>query len=524
MPASKTKLIDAVQRLIAEPHALNKEPLKVLIVGAEASPFANVGGFARVTESLSKAMKALGYDVRLMMPKFGFIDESKSPTRVAYTGLEVPTDQDEPRSLICNVKEHLTEDGITVYFLENMEYYELRSNVYGYVDDPIRWSLLCRGALEFLEKSDWVPDVIHVNDWHSALLPNYLRSNYSDSQKLQGVATVLTIHNLRFQGNFDPLHVSELDFDDGHSPVAPFFSDRLNKQNFMRRGIIYADAVNTVSETYSREILTPEFGEGLDKLLTEVRSKLFGIVNGIDYQEFNPATDKFISVNYDWNHLEKRSLNKLALQKEFNLPQNASTPIISYVGRLAEQKGIDLAVEALEPILKDFEVQFVAVGGGEARYVESLRSLEEKFPGKVGTHLLPNFTLPRLIFAGADLIVMPSRFEPCGMVQLEAMHYGSIPVVRATGGLADTVENFDPLKDSGTGFVFKEFDKWGFFAQLVRALEVYNHKETWQKLILRAMRQDFSWEASAKKYLDLYRKAIHFRQRGLAPFGTQLAE
>lgn len=514
MSSSKVPFMDVVGKLIAEPTA-SQEPLKILIVGAEVSPFASVGGFSRVTEALSKAMKSFGYDVRLMMPKFGFIDEGKYKTEVVYAGLEVPTDQDEPRFLICNVKKHLTLDDIPVYFLENMEYYELRSNVYGYVDDPIRWALLCRGTLEFLKRGDWVPDVIHVNDWHTAVLPNYLVTKYLDCPKLADVATILTIHNLRFQGNFDPLHVPELDFDDGRSPVASFFNERLPKQNFMRRGIIYADAVNTVSETYSREMLTPEFGEGLDKLLAEVRSKLFGIVNGIDYQEYNPATDKFLVVNYDFHHLEKRPLNKAALQKEFNLEQKPEVPVLGYVGRMDDQKGIDLAVEVLTPLLKDFNVQFVAVGGGDSKYTDLLRNLQQEFPKKVGTHLLPNFTLPRLVFSGADIMFMPSRFEPCGIVQLEAMRYGAIPVVRATGGLADTVENFDPLTGRGTGFVFKEFDKWAFFAQLVRALEVYNHKETWRELITRAMRKDFSWEASAKKYLDLYRKAKHFHERGI---------
>ncbi|MDP2874309.1 MAG: glycogen/starch synthase [bacterium] len=514
MKANKVPLMEAVGKFMTEPST-PQGPRKILIVGAEVSPFANVGGFSRVTEALSKAMKNLGYDVRLMMPKFGFIDESKYKTEIVYAGLEVPTDQDEPRSLICNVKKHISHDGIPVYFLENMEYYELRSNVYGYVDDPIRWALLCRGTLEFLKKGDWVPDVIHVNDWHTAVLPNYLVTKYLDSPKLADITTVLTIHNLRFQGNLDPLHVPELDFDDGRSPVASFFSERLPKQNFMRRGIIYADAVNTVSETYSREMLTPEYGEGLDKLLAEVRSKLFGIVNGIDYQEYDPATDKFLAANYDYRHLDKRPLNKLALQKEFSLEQDTQIPVLGYVGRMDDQKGIDLAVEVLTPLLKDFNVQFVAVGGGDSKYTDLLRGLQQQFPKKVGTHLLPNFTLPRLVFSGADIMLMPSRFEPCGIVQLEAMRYGAIPVVRATGGLADTVENYNPISGRGTGFVFKEFDKWAFFAQLVRALEVYNHKETWRDLILRAMRKDFSWEASAKKYLDLYLKARHFHQRAL---------
>ncbi|MFH1565925.1 MAG: glycogen/starch synthase [bacterium] len=488
---------------------------KVLIVGAEVSPYASVGGQARVLAYLSKALRELGVDARVFMPKFGFIDEKEYKMEMVFKGLAVPTGHVKkgPKELICNVKLHNLRGGVPTYFLENMEYYEKRANVYGYSDDPIRWALLSRGVLEFLRKSEWVPDVIHSNDWHTGLIPNFLKTVFEDDKKLLNIASIFTIHNLSFQGNFDPKNVSEMDFDDGRSVISAFFNKRLKMQNFMRRGIIYADAVNTVSETYSREILTPECGEGLDNLLLELRSKLFGIVNGINYSEFNPQTDKFLHKNYNTSSLRNRVQNKLALQKEFGLEENADIPVLAYEGRLDSQKGLDLIFAVLWPLLRDFGVQFVQVGGGSGHYVDILKKLKAKFPEKVGIHPLPNFTLPRLIFSGADIMLMPSKFEPCGIVQLEAMRYGCIPIVRATGGLGDTVKDFNPDTKEGNGFVFKKYDKWQFFAQVIRALETYRHKDIWKKLQINAMKSDFSWENSAVKYLKLYEKGIYFHNR-----------
>lgn len=499
-------------------------PLKVMMVAPEVSPYASVGGFSRVTAYLSRALRRLGLDVRLFMPKFGLIDEKKYPLAMVYPGLKVPTGDASVPELICNVKTYTVPGGTPTLFLENMEYYEKRANVYGYSDDPVRWMLLSRGLLEYLKVSDWRPDIIHAHDWHTGALPNYLKTVYNLEEKLLNVATLFTIHNLNFQGMFDHRTVSEIDFDDGRSEIADFFAKRLNKQNFMRRGILYADTVNTVSETYAREILTKEFGEGLDRLLLEVRSKLFGVVNGIDTEEFNPATDKLLAQNYDVNSLEKRVKNKLALQKEFDLPPDAETPVVAIEGRLDKQKGLDLVVEIAWPLLKNFPIHFILLGGGDVELANTFRKLKEDFPQQVGLHLMPNFTLPRLIFSGADLMLFPSKFEPCGIVQMEAMRYGAIPVARAVGGLNDTIENFDPRKNTGNGFIFKDFDKWQFFAQIIRALEVYNHRKIWQDLQKRAMNRDFSWEASAKRYVELYQKAIAFHHQDLVAEGRAVPE
>ena len=495
-----------------------QEPLKVLMVAPEVSPYANVGGVARVAAHLASGLVKMGHDVRIFMPKFGLIDEEKYPMERIVSGLKVPTDCQDGKGepfLVCNVKSHTTPNGVKAYFLENMEYYEKRANVYSYSDDPLRWALLCRGALEFIKTEEFVPEVIHVNDWQSGLVANFLRTAYDKDKKLFKIATLLTIHNLHFQGMFDHRNASELDFDDGQSKIACLFEERLNKQNFLRRGIMYSDLITTVSESYAREIMTSEYGEGLDRLLLEIRSKVFGVTNGIDYDEFNPETDPNIPFNYNFRNLEERVSNKIALQREFGLKEDPKIPIIAAEGRLDSQKGLDMAIGPLTKILEMYDVQFIALGGGDLIISESLKELKNKFPSRVGLHLMPNFSLPRLVFAGSDMMIFPSRFEPCGLVQMEGMRYGAIPIARAVGGLADTVEPFDAEADTGVGFVFKDFDPWQFFGSLVRSLETFKHKEIWQGIVKRAMQKNFSWDASAKEYSLLYEKAIKLRNQQL---------
>lgn len=514
MTATKTTtFLEPLTKLL--PLTRPIEPVKVLMVLPEASPYASVGGVSRVGAYLAKELVGLGEDVRLFMPKYGFIDEEQFPMEMLVEGLKVYTgsEGDGPKELICNVKTHLGKDGVRTYFLENMEYYEKRANVYGYSDDPIRFALLSRGALEFLRHFEWKPQVIHSHDWQTGAVPNFLKTVYAKSVDLAQIATVFTIHNLYYQGMFDHKQISELDFDDGKSPIASFFSERLKKQNFMKRGIIYADIVNTVSETYAREILTPEYGEGLDKLLLEVRSKLFGITNGIDYDDFDPKNDPLVPHPFDEYTLDQRVLNKIALQKEFSLPEGEEYFVIGMVARLTEQKGVEILLEALPSFLKEYEAQFIVVGGGEGRYVAGFQNLQKAFPKKVGAHLMPNFTLPRLVFSGADAIVVPSHFEPAGLTQLEAMRYGAVPIVRKTGGLADTVTDLDPSAETGTGFLFQEYSPWALYGALIRAYENFHHPRVWEALVRRAMRADFSWSASAKRYANLYRRAIQLKEK-----------
>jgi starch synthase len=335
-----------------------------------------------------------------------------------------------------------------------------------------------------------------------------MKTVYKKDPLVSKISTIFTIHNLAFQGTFDHKHVSELEFDDGKSHIASLFSHRLITQNFMRRGILYADAVNTVSKAYSKEILTPEYGEGLDKLLLELRGKLFGIINGLDYKSFDPATDTLIEKNYDIKTVENRVNNKRALQKEFDIAINPEAFVIGFVGRLDFMKGVDMLVKVLHHVLKNHDnIQFVQVGGGDWGLSEHLQELREEYPDKVGIHPYSNFTLPRLIFAGSDSIVYPSRFEPCGIVQIEAMRYGSVPIVRDVGGLSDTVDHFDTVTQKGNGFKFTDFDEYSLYGQIVRANEVFKNKPVWAKLQNSAMKADFSWDYSAGEYEKLYNKA-----------------
>jgi len=500
----------------------NKKSLKVLFVSAEVAPFSSVGGLSQVSYFLPRALLKMGVDICLFTPKYGTINEKKFPMKIVCKGLRVPTDEQEesfnPRELICNIKSLVKtkKNEPVVYFLENMEYYEKRSNVYGYSDDHIRFGLLSRAALEFIKTGIFAPDLIHCNDWHAGYLINYLRQNYKDDPSLKKIATILSVHNL-YQGLFDFAHASELDFDDGKSQLASFFSDRFFKQNALKRGIIYADIVNTVSETYAREILTDQYGAGLHNLFRELRGKLYGILNGLDYNDFNPLNDTIIKKNYSLGTLHLREENKTDLQKEFNLEIRPKVPILAISGRLDEQKGLELVMETCDYLLSELDLQFVILGGGESKYRDFFSNLEKRYPGKVGSHLIPDFVLPRKIFAGADMILLPSRYEPGGIIAMEAMRYGCVPIARATGGLADSVINYDPETGTGTGFTFKKFTKESFLVAVVRALETYKNKVVWQKIIRQAMQQDFSWNKAAQKYLELYLKAIEFHKQSLLP-------
>ncbi len=495
--------------------------LKVLFVSAEVAPFSSVGGLSQVSYFLPRALLKLGVDVRIFTPKYAIIDEKRFPMSLLVGGLRVPTgssgERNEPTELVCNIKSYgETKKGEpTVYFLENMEYYEKRANVYDYNDDHIRFGLLSRGALEFIKQEFFKPDVIHANDWHTGYLLNFLRTEYAGDPTYKKIAGLLSVHNL-FQGQFDFEHASEMDFDDGKGPLAAFFDERFYKQNPLKRGVINADLVNTVSETYSREIMTDEHGRGLQHLFKELRGKLFGVLNGLDYNDFNPATDRLLKQNYNQQSINRREINKVDLQKQFNLEANPKVPLLASWGRLDSQKGIDLIMDTIEFVLEEFNAQFIIMGRpGEDRYRSFFTELEKKYPGRVGTHLMANFTLPRQMASGADIFTLPSRYEPGGIVAMEAMRYGCVPLVRATGGLADIVENYNPEKGSGTGFTFKTYTRENFLVAITRAIESYRNPDNWRRIVRRAMDQDNSWEKAGRKYQDLYDRAIEFRKEAL---------
>ena len=431
--------------------------------------------------------------------------------------LIVPTDNKEgPEYITCNVKRYDPTDDtspVTTYFLENQEYYEQRANVYGYADDTTRWALLCRGALEFLRNNkNWTPDVIVSSDWQTGLIPNLLKTKFKSDPILSKIASVFSIHNLFFQAMFDHKFVSEMDYDDGHSELPAIGNPRLEKINWMKRGIIYTDVINTVSPNYAREIMTKEYGELLDDLIRERRGVLSGILNGLDYTVWNPETDTSIPFHFNVNNLDQKALNKTALQQHFGLATSKNVFLMAIVGRLTKQKGLDILLPIIDKLLEELPLQLVVVGDGEGEFMGFLSDLAKRHPTKVAVHLKFDNILSHLVFAGADSMLAPSRFEPCGLTQIEAMRMGTIPIVRKTGGLADSVDDYSPEKDTGTGFVFEKFDSYSLLIAIVRAFENFRDKKNWKNLQIRAMEKDFSWTHSAKKYVDLFRKAIEIHK------------
>lgn len=491
----------------------NKEKLKILFVASEAAPYAKAGGLGDVMYSLPLALKKLGHDPRVMIPRYGTIDPAKFRMKTEINGLKVPTDQPGNYAHIaCNVKKISNKQAVPFYFLENMEYYEKRANVYGYSDDHIRWALLCRGTLEFLRHSAWLPDVIMASDWQTALIPDYLKNFYNKDKIIGNIPVVYAIHNLSFQGMCDFQFVQESDRDLGRERIPDFFNPRLANINWALRGIVNSDAVITVSPTYAREILTPEYGKGLEKILFEHQSKLFGILNGIDYQKCDPSKSPGVPVSYSLRSIKRKIENKAHLQQRMGVAVDNKKFLIGIVSRLTEQKGFDLLEPIIGHMFKNLPVQLVVVGDGEPRYKEMLYRAKEKYPESIGYHFNFDHTLPYLVFAGADAVLIPSKFEPCGIVQMEAMRFGCIPIVRKTGGLADTVKDCCPRGLVGNGFVFSEYDSWSLLITIIRAGTVYSFQNIWEKIVRNAMQKDFSWKKSAVKYIEIFHKLAEKKQ------------
>ena len=487
------------------------------MVTAEVAPFSKVGGLSQVVYFLAKSL-AGGHEVRVFTPKYGII-KPKLPFREELHHIEVPTGYHGTKfakSLTCNVLT-TTFGRVKTYFLENQEYYELRSNVYDYSDDHIRFFLLSRGCLEWLihqrEKNSWQPDIIHLHDWHTAYLAEDIRKNGRYRRTFYRIPILLTVHNFHLQGKLNFQYLPENERDDGMIPFHHFFHEELVKQNPLLRGVLLADWVNTVSETYTQEILTREYGEGLEGVLLKYRGKLSGILNGIDVTEFNPRTDPVLEFNYSSYNPKIRKRNKAVLQKEFGLPVRPEIPVLAYAGRLSKQKGIGTLIEVLPHLLAEFDIQMVILGSGDLSYHKDLQLLAEKYPKKIGVHLFPDFKLPRKIFAGADLVVLPSIFEPGGIVAMEAMRYGAVPVVRKTGGVADSVVDFEARTGEGNGFAFEQNSSWSLFATIARALEVYRNPQAWRQVVTNAMTADFSWQAVASEYEKLFKRVVRLRKQ-----------
>jgi starch synthase len=481
------------------------DKLRVLFLASEMVPFTKTGGVADVANALPSTLRELGHDVRVALPRYSRIDANKFALRPLLTGLQVPMEHyREPVSILA------TEigKGLPVYFVDNERYFG-RENIYGYPDDGERFVLYCRAALEMLRGLEWRPDVVHLNDWQTAITANWLNTVYRDDPLFRDMASVYTIHNLAYQGIFG-WRILEIAGVNEFSFLYPHIEDIPNVVALTAHGVIFADAITTVSETYAREILTEEYGEKLHAILRDRKERLHGILNGVDNEVFNPATDPHLAQTFDVSTLERRAANKLAFQKETSLAVDERTPLVGCIARLTNQKGFDILAEVIDGLV-DLPLQLVIMGTGDQYYHELLSRLARRHPEKVAVFLTFNSALSSKIYAASDIFLMPSRFEPSGSSQMIAMRYGSVPVVRRTGGLADTVRDFDPATGEGTGFSFEKYSGMMLFATVVRALETYKHGELWRKLMEAGMRSDFSWTATAQRYVEVYRRAIEHR-------------
>ena len=485
--------------------------LRVLIASAELAPYAKSGGLADVPAALAKELHRLGHDVRLVMPRYRQMNDFESlRARPAVAHLEVPLGAG---STTCSILEGRMGE-VPVYLVDCPPLYA-RDALYGYGDDDARFIYLSRALIEMLEPLGWTPDVVHLNDWHTALVPNLLERVYGDDPRLSGIATVLTIHNIGFQGSYGSgsLLLAGLDRWGLMRVGIPHLDDVFN---ILGRGIHFSDVFSTVSERYAQEMQSDGFGEGLEELIRAHAHKLYGIVNGIDVEVFDPASDPSLPMRYSVEDLSGKVAAKQALLQEAQLAQ-PSGPVIGMVSRLYDQKGIEILLRAI-PAMAGAGLQLVLLGAGDRSYEDALRIEAARNPGRVSIRIGFDSRLARLIYAGSDIFLMPSRFEPCGLGQLISMRYGTVPVVRATGGLADTVSDYDPAADTGLGFVFSEYDPWQLFGAVVRAAESFRHREAWVRLMRRDMAQDVSWSRSARSYVQLYRAAIgaHRDRRGAA--------
>ncbi|MBU0647759.1 glycogen synthase [Patescibacteria group bacterium] len=479
----------------------------ILFVVSECVPFAKAGGIADVAGALPAVLKKRGYDIRIFMPMYGLINWDDFELEKVAEGI---VDKVGRKEYKFDVYRTVSYEGVEVYFLHNHKLYGSRKDVYGYDDDNLRFYMLDRGALQFLNHIDWRPEVIHCNDWHSGLIPYFL--NYDDEYSaIDDIATLYTIHNLSYQKAIVPEYDQRYGQDDGEEYVEPNLAG-VRKANFAKRGIINADMINAVSEQYAGEIMTEEFGMGLEKIIKGRKNDLWGILNGIDYFKFDPATDGYLQVNYDEHSLDKKYENKRFLQKKFKLPVDDNVALFGIASRLAGHKGFDL-VSGVVKVLLGMPIQMVVVGSGERQYMKLFEKLAKKYPKKLAAHLEFDEEVASWIYAGSDMYLMPSKFEPCGLSQLIALRYGSVPIVHKVGGLSDTIRDFDVVSREGNGFVFDDYHELNFYGAIVRALEHYKNKDVWVPLVKSIMQERFSWEKSIDEYEKVYRKAVD-RRRG----------
>jgi starch synthase len=496
------------------------ETLDILYASSEVAPYSKTGGLADVAASLPKALGALGHRVSIITPLYKHLDPKALHLSRRLQPLQVPRLGKSRKKVEAAIWEGRTEGGVRIFFVEQEDFFDADGDLYGYgegefQENPARFAFFSRAVVEFALQYSVPVDVIHCNDWHTALAPIYRDHYYSD--EMSDVACVLTIHNLAHQGRFDPDLMSETGL-----PKKYYKTSELRRGdaiNYLQGGINHAEQVTTVSPTYAEEIQTDEGGFGLGEVLRDASDRLTGVLNGADYSVWSPEIDHYIKIQYDLDHLNGKRQNKAALQHHFGLPNRPTLPMLAKIGRFSAQKGMDLLIPAVETLLDGFEeerdsFQMVFLGDGDKKYVDEVRRLVKKFPRNVAAHIGYSEELAHEFQAAADLLLIPSLFEPCGLTQLYAMKYGTLPIVHATGGLVDTV--IDPTRDGSegdgtelsTGFIFEEFEEDALRKTIARATERYRHYRKWRPLIQNAMEQDFSWGNSASQYIEIYNKAL----------------
>ena len=475
---------------------------KILFAASECVPFMKTGGLADVVGALPKEFDKNEWDVRVVMPNYRGIPEEYRNNFEYVTHFYMGVGPYIPNVHVGIMK--YVYNGITYYFIDNLDYFGAWEPYSDTRTDVERFTFFCKAVLSILPVIDFRPDLIHCHDWQTGLIPVFLDNFRYGNEYYRGIKTIMTIHNLKFQGTWDTKRVRDIT----GLPQYYFVPDKVEAYkdaNYLKGGIVYADRITTVSNTYAEEIKMPFYGEKLDGLMNARSNCLSGIVNGIDYEEYNPATDSFIEKNYTVDNFRREKVkNKLALQKELGLEQDNKVMMIGIVSRLTDQKGFDLVAYVMDELCQD-AVQIVALGTGEEQYENMFRHFAWKYPGKVSANIYYSEAMSHKIYAGSDAFLMPSLFEPCGLSQLMSLRYGTVPIVRETGGLKDTVEPYNEYEKTGTGFSFMNYNAHEMLGTVRYAERIfYDKKRDWNKIVERGMQKDFSWKNSAKQYEELY--------------------
>jgi len=484
--------------------------MKIAYVSTEVFPFAKTGGLADVAGVLPREIAKSGNEVKVFMPKYNFVDEEKYNIKYCWDIGEIPVRVNGINRFVHLHQSMLPDSNVEINFIDCPHYF-FRGQIYtDDTDEDERFILFCKGVIEILQRLRWAPDIIHCNDWQTGLLPLFLKDNYKWDRMFEKTAFLFTIHNIGYQGIFSgktifTAEISEKLFRPG-GPV------ELNGNvNFMKAGIFFSEIINTVSPTYAKEILTAEYGWGLENVLMSRESDLYGILNGVDYDIWDPSNDTLIPFRYNSDYLTGKKKNKKFLLEHFHLDLDENIPLIGIISRLVSQKGFDIIRSVINQLI-NLDARWIILGSGEDKYEQMFNELSHSYPDKVAVYIGYNNEISHLVEAAADIFLMPSRYEPCGLGQIYSLKYGTVPVVRKTGGLNDTVQDWHEYKsagqETGTGFLFTDYTGHALYTTLIRAIDTFHNKPVWRKIQRNCMTKDYSWSSAAGAYINLYQKVL----------------